>query len=80
MVTLLKDEKYYATLKKTEKMDQFFVVHCRDCSGSNEIMELIEDFKIVQKYDDGYKNKNNKFCKLIGFDMSALWIFYWPMK
>lgn len=57
-------------------MDQFFVVHCRDCSGSNEIMELIEDFKIVQKYDDGYKNKNNKFCKLIGFDMSALWIFY----
>lgn len=64
---LLKDEKYYAILKKTEKMDQFFVVHCPDCSGSNEIMELIEDFKIVQKYGDGYKNKNNKFYKLIGF-------------
>lgn len=64
---LLKDEKYYAILKKTEKMDQFFVVHCPDCSGSNEIMELIEDFKIVQKYDDGYKNKNNKFYKLIWF-------------
>lgn len=48
-------------------MDEFFVVHCPDCSGSNEIMELIEDFKIVQKYDDGYKNKNNKFYKLIWF-------------
>ena len=50
VVTLLKDEKYVRLRdpEKTEKMERFFASHCADCSDSDEIMELIDDFKIAQ--------------------------------
>ena len=49
-VTLLKDEKYVRLRdpEKTEKMERFFASHCADCSDSDEIMELIDNFKIAQ--------------------------------
>ena len=69
VVVLLKDENYVRSndSEKVEKIKEFFATYCSDCNNSSKIIELIDDFKIVQKYNGGYKNKNNKFYKLIAF-------------
>lgn len=69
VVVLLKNENYVRSndSEKLEKIKDFFSTFYSDCNNSSEIIELIDDFKIVQKYNGGYKNKNNKFYKLIGF-------------
>ena len=82
VVVLLKDENYVRSndSEKVEKIKEFFATYCSDCNNSSKIIELIDDFKIVQKYNGGYKNKNNKFYKLIGLHRIKQWVFYRKTK
>ena len=69
VLVLLQDDNYVRShdSEKIEKIKEFFATYCPNCNDSSEIIELIDDFKIVQKYNGSYRNKNNKLYKLIGF-------------
>ena len=69
VVVLLKDDDYVRShdSEKIKKIKEFFATYCPNYNDSSEITELIDLFKIVQKYNGRYKNKNNKLHKLIGF-------------
>ena len=69
VVVFPKDDSYIRShdSEKIEKIKEFFATYCPDCNDSSKIIELIDNFKIVQKYNGGYKNKNNKLYKLIEF-------------
>ena len=51
-VVLLKDENYFRSnnSQQQEKMKEFFEIYCSDCSDGSELIELIDDFKIIQKF------------------------------
>ena len=50
-----KDENYFRSnnSQQQEKIKDFFEIYCSDCSDSSELMELIDDFKKIQKFS-GY--------------------------
>ena len=69
IVTLLKNENVRSLDKgKTERLKYFFEMYCGHCNGSEDIIELINEFKIVQKNERRTSgNKGPKFYKLVGF-------------
>ena len=68
-VVLLKDENYFRSnnSQQQEKIKDFFEIYCPDCSDSSELMELIDDFRIIQNFSGYPKKKDNQFYKLVGF-------------
>ena len=42
-------------------------MYCGHCNGSEDIIELINEFKIVQKNERTSGNKGRKFYNLVGF-------------
>ena len=69
VVTLLKNENFRSLdTEKMERLKDFFEMCCEDCNDSKDIIELINEFKIVQKNErKTFRNKDQKFYKLIGF-------------
>ena len=60
-VVLLKDENYLRSnnSQQEQKMKEFFEIYCSDCSDGSELIELIDDFKIIQKFS-GYPKEMDK--------------------
>ena len=50
-----------------ERLKYFFEMYCGHCNGSEDIIELINEFKIVQKNERTSGNKGPKFYNLVGF-------------
>ena len=69
VVTLLKNENVKSLDKgKMERLKYFFEMYCGHCNGSEDIIELINEFKIVQKNERRTsENKGPKFYNLVGF-------------
>ena len=50
VVTLLKNENFRSPdINKTGKLKDFFEMYCEDCNDSEDIIELINEFKKVHK-------------------------------
>ena len=55
-------------MNKAERLKNFCEMYCEDCNDSEDIIELINELKIVQKNERGTSRyKNQKFYKLVGF-------------
>ena len=68
-VVLLKDENYLGSnnSQQQKKMKEIFEIYCSDCSDGSELIERIDDFKIIQKFSGYPKKKENQLYKLLGF-------------
>ena len=69
VVTQLKKENFRSLdMNKAERLKDFCELYCEDCNDSEDIIELINELKIVQKNERGTSRyKNQKFYKLVGF-------------
>ena len=69
VVTQLKNENFRPLdMNKAERLKDFCEMYCEDCNDSEDIIELINELKIVQKNETGTSTyKNQKFYKLVGF-------------
>ena len=67
-VVLLKGENYLRTdCEQQEKIREFFEIYCSNCNDGSEVVEQIDNLKIVQTCDASPQKKNSHFCKLVGF-------------
>ena len=50
-----------------ETLEKLFQEHSFDYNDVSEVCEAIDEFKIVEKYGDYGRKKNDRFNKIVGF-------------
>ena len=71
VVTQLKNENFRSLdMNKAERLKDFCELYCEDCNDSEDIIELINELKIVQKNERGTSRYKNQLF------MNTWWAFY----